>query len=82
MGGQPVSRPPYDRWRDADGTHIPDHIPDRCLVEQIAVATEHGAVPSRLSNKARSPDAEATAFTCSSTARARSPASGLTCCAC
>jgi hypothetical protein len=47
MGGQPVSRPPYDRWRDADGTHIPD----RCRVEQIAVATEHGAVPSRLSKQ-------------------------------
>ena len=42
-----MSRPPYDRWRDADGTHIPD----RCRVEQIAVATEHGAVPSRLSKR-------------------------------
>jgi hypothetical protein len=47
MGGQPVSRPPYDRWHDADGTHVPD----RCRVEQTAVATEHGAVPSRLSKQ-------------------------------
>ncbi len=42
-----MSRPPYDRWRGADGTHILD----RCRVEQIAVATEHGAVPSRLSKQ-------------------------------
>ncbi|MGH3778876.1 MAG: hypothetical protein ACRDRR_24605 [Pseudonocardiaceae bacterium] len=35
---------PYDRWRDADGTHIPEE----CRVEQIAVAKEHGALPSHL----------------------------------
>ncbi|MBV8541794.1 MAG: hypothetical protein JO063_04550 [Pseudonocardiales bacterium] len=36
--------PAYDRWRDAEGTPIPP----RCRVEQVAVAKEHGALPSRL----------------------------------
>ncbi len=43
----PRARPPYDRWRDTGGVHIADG----CRVEQIAVATEHGAVPSRLSTR-------------------------------
>ncbi|MGH3722129.1 MAG: hypothetical protein ACRDRI_25465 [Pseudonocardiaceae bacterium] len=37
-------RPTEDPWRDVDGTPIPLH----CGVEQIAVNTEHGALPSRL----------------------------------
>ena len=40
----PVSRRPYDRWRDVEGVHIADG----CRVEQIAVGKEHGALPSRL----------------------------------
>ncbi len=35
---------PYDRWSDADTVHISDG----CRVEQVAVDTEHGALPSRL----------------------------------
>lgn len=34
----------YHPWRDVDGVHIPD----RCRVEQVAVASERGARPSRL----------------------------------
>jgi hypothetical protein len=34
----------YDRWRDAEGTHIPVG----CRVEQVAIAKEHGALTSRL----------------------------------
>ncbi len=42
-------RPAYDRWRDADGTHIPD----QCRDKQIAVSKEHGALPSRLHQQGR-----------------------------
>lgn len=35
---------PYDRWRDADGAPMPQ----QCRIEQVAVAKEHGALPSRL----------------------------------
>jgi hypothetical protein len=41
-------RPVYDRWRDAVGIHIPDG----CRVEQVAVAKERGALPSRLRKRA------------------------------
>lgn len=39
-----MSRRPYDPWRDVDGVHLPDGS----RVEQIGVAKEHGALPSRL----------------------------------
>jgi hypothetical protein len=38
-----------DPWRDADGTHIPL----RSRVEQVAVDTEHGALPSRLHHQGK-----------------------------
>ena len=41
-------RPPYDRWLDAAGIHIPDGAP----VEQIEVDTLHGALRSRLHKRA------------------------------
>lgn len=40
----PPARPASDPWRDAEGTPIPL----QSWVEQIAVDTEHGALPSRL----------------------------------
>ncbi|MDQ3765058.1 MAG: hypothetical protein M3460_27195 [Actinomycetota bacterium] len=43
------SRPAYNRWRDVDGTPIPE----QCRVEQIAVSKEHGALPSRLYKQGR-----------------------------
>lgn len=42
MAGSP--RPPYDPWRDTDGN--PTDPP--CRVQQVMVAKEHGALPSRL----------------------------------
>jgi hypothetical protein len=35
--------PTYDPWRDAHGNPIPPH----CRVEQVAIAKQHGALPSR-----------------------------------
>lgn len=47
-GPRPVStraaRPTYDRWRDIEGTHIPD----RCRVEQVEVDRGYGALRCRL----------------------------------
>lgn len=40
-------RPVYDRWRDTDGTHIPDGA----RVEQVDVAKEHGALRGRLGKR-------------------------------
>lgn len=37
-------RPPYDRWRDAEGVHIPPGA----RVRQVGVHKAHGALPSRL----------------------------------
>ena len=37
-------RPPYDRWCDAGGSHVPDG----CRVEQVEVDIPHGALRSRL----------------------------------
>ncbi len=42
-------RPPYDPWRDVDGTHIPE----QCRVEQISVNSDYGAMPSRLHQQGR-----------------------------
>ncbi|MGB8201485.1 MAG: hypothetical protein WCF33_17640 [Pseudonocardiaceae bacterium] len=39
-----VSGAIYDRWRDAEGTHIPDG----CRVEQLEVDRSYGALRSRL----------------------------------
>ncbi|MBV9012169.1 MAG: hypothetical protein JO272_08980 [Pseudonocardiales bacterium] len=38
------SQPPDEPWRDTDGTPIRLH----CWVEQIAVDSDHGALPCRL----------------------------------
>ncbi len=38
------ARPPYNPWRDVNGTPIPVGA----RVEQVAVAKEHGAVADRL----------------------------------
>ncbi len=42
-------RPAYDPWRDVDGAPIPVD----CQVVQIAIATEHGAIPRRLHRRGR-----------------------------
>jgi hypothetical protein len=42
-----VSGAVYDRWRDAEGTHIPDG----CRVEQVEVDRSHGALRSRLGKR-------------------------------
>ncbi|MGH8922818.1 MAG: hypothetical protein ACRD0H_31505 [Actinomycetes bacterium] len=42
-----TARPPYDPWRDVDGTPIPVGA----RVEQVAVATEHGALSGRLGTR-------------------------------
>jgi hypothetical protein len=45
VSAQPNRR--YDRWRDAEGTHIPVC----CRIEQVAIAKEHGALTSRLGKR-------------------------------
>lgn len=42
-----MSPSPYDPWRDAYGTHIPDG----CRVEQVGLAKEHGALSTRLGKR-------------------------------
>ena len=42
LGSPP--RPPYDRWRDATGAHVPT----RCRVEQVEIDARLGAPRSRL----------------------------------
>jgi hypothetical protein len=42
------ARPPYDPWRDVDGTHIPVGA----RVEQITEAKEHGALRARVHQQA------------------------------
>jgi hypothetical protein len=37
----------YDRWRDAEGTHIPVG----CRIEQVGIAKEHGVLTSRLATR-------------------------------
>lgn len=41
------TRPGYDRWRDVDGAHVAVG----CQVEQVTLATEHGAVSKRLGKR-------------------------------
>ncbi len=47
ISGKPRRR--YDQWRDVAG----EPIPAQCRVEQIAVASEHGATAVRLGKRGR-----------------------------
>jgi hypothetical protein len=47
--GVMVSGAIYDRWRDAEGAHIPDG----CRVEQVEVDRSYGALRSRLRKRGK-----------------------------